>query len=197
MAASEVDIWNIALTRLGQTPVQAPDQDGKAATLCRRLYPSARDAVLRAYPWNCASRRALLGASTVVPPFGFARYFDLPQGPDDETPKCLRVLGIDGDIEGNIKWKVEGGRIATDETGPLPVLYIGRIVDPTLFDPLVDDAIAMRMALGLCVPLTQNASHLEGLRQEYKEVLIEARRVDAQEGSPDAIVADLWLNSRG
>lgn len=196
MAASEVDIWNIALARLGQSPLNAPDQDGKAAALCRRLYPASRDAVLRAYPWNCAVRRALLGASTIKPAFGFARYFDLPEGPDDEQPKCLRVLNIDGDIERKIVWKVEGRRLATDEAGPLPIIYIGRLADPTAFDPLVDDAIAMRMALGLCVPLTSNASLLEGLRGEYREILIEARRVDAQEGSADDLVADEWLISR-
>lgn len=194
MPETIVEICNRALALVGQSSIQALDQQGKAAAACNRLYGASRDGVLRAYPWNCAIRRARLAADTVKPAWGPARQFRLPEGPDEPTPYCLRVWSVDGGDEA--AWRIEGRAIATDLPAPLDIVYIGRIVDPALFDPLIAEAIAARLAMDLAVPLTENAALGERLAQLYRERLIEARRADAQEGSVEDLRADTWTGAR-
>lgn len=196
MPETVVEICNRALALVGQTPIQALDQAGKPAASCNRLYGPARDAVLRAYPWNCAVRRALLPAGTAKPAFGFARYFRLPEGPDEPLPYALRILRVRDDIERGIVWKLEGRFVATDEPAPLGIVYIGRVLDPALFDPGLADAIAARLAMDLAVPLTDNAATGERIAALYRERLIEARRADAQEGVPEDLSAGGWIEAR-
>jgi hypothetical protein len=196
MPDTVVDICNRALALIGARSIQALDQSGDIPAACNRLYGPARDVVLRAYPWNCAVRRARLGAATEKPAFGFERYFRLPEGPDEPTPYALRVLRVRDDLEQGVVWKLEGRFIATDEPAPLDIVYIGRVLDPAGFDPGIADALAARLAMDLSVRVTDNTALGERLAQLYRERLLEARRTDAQEGNAEPIVADDWTGAR-
>lgn len=195
MAASDIEICNRALDMVGADPIMSFADAAKAAKLCQRNYAPVRDATLRAYPWNCAIRRAVLPAAT-APLWGFANAFELPQGPGEPSPYCLRLLRLEGELDTDIVYRVEGRRILTDEAAPLRVVYIARVLDPTQYDPLLDDAIAARLAVDLCIPLTQNGANMAALGDTYKAKLAEARRSDAQEGSAEQVAADQWLGSR-
>lgn len=191
---SIVSICNAALDLLGADPITSLDDDTKAARLCNRNYARVRDAVLRAYPWNCAITRASLAALSTTPAYEYALQYALPEGP--APAYCLRVLSIDGEVDFGLTYKVEGRNILTDETAPLDILYIARIEDPALFDALLIDAIAARLAFDAAYPLTGSAALAESMSRAYGEKLAEARAVDAQEGSPDEFTAPGWLESR-
>lgn len=184
---SVVAICNRALDMLGADPVTSLDDDTKAARLCARNYQPVRDAVLRAYPWNAAVRRASLAALTEVPAWGSARQFQLPEGPDPEP--CLRLLSIEGETRLGLRYKVEGRRVVTDEAAPLRILYIARIEDPSQLDPMLADAIATRLAADLSYSLTASAALGQTLMDIYRAKLAEARATDAEEGVADDIVA--------
>ena len=69
---SEVAICNMALAEIGRgAEIVSLDEKSEAARACRRRYPYARDAVLRSYDWNFATRRASLPASADKPAFGY------------------------------------------------------------------------------------------------------------------------------
>lgn len=193
MATSAVSICNAALDALGSDPITALSDDTKAGRWCNRNYERVRDAVLRAYPWNCAIARAVL-AATDAPAFGYDNKFPLPEGPDPAF--CLRVLSIDGEVDFGLTYKIEGRNILTDEDAPLEILYIARVEDPAQFDALLVDAIAARLALDAAYPLGGSVSLAEAMSKVYQEKLAEARGVDAQEGSPDEFTAPGWLESR-
>ena len=59
--------------------------------------------------------------------------------------------------------------------------YVARLDDPGEIDPLFVAAIAARIALRLCRPLTQSES-LEEMRRLFADRLRDARSADAQEG---------------
>jgi hypothetical protein len=190
MPLTETDICNGALDRLGADPIASLDQASTNAARLKRQYPKTRDAVLRAYPWNCAQERASLAADATAPAFGYARQFALP-----EDPLCLRVLAIDGEVDFGLKYKVERRFIRTDEAAPLKTLYIARVAEFE-FDPLLSDAISARLAADLAYAITGSASLMEAAAKRYRDILVEARQVDAQEGSPDALLAGEWVESR-
>lgn len=64
--ASEITICNLALSRLGERPIQSlSPPDGSAnADRCAQFYPAARDALLAMHPWSFALKRAPLAEMT-------------------------------------------------------------------------------------------------------------------------------------
>ncbi len=180
---------------MGAEAITSLNDNSKAARLCLRNYGPARDAVLRSYPWNCAMRRAQLPALTDVPAFGYERAFQLPQGPLPEY--CLRLIEVNGEPIQDIDYRIEGRTIITNEAAPLQIVYVARIEDPTLFDPLLDDALSARLAADISFSLAANATLTTELRNAYVSKMTEARMIDAREGrSRVETVADEWLNSR-
>jgi hypothetical protein len=184
---SVVAICNRALDMLGAEPVTSLADNTKAARLCARNFEPVRDAVLRAYPWNAAVRRASLAALTDAPAWGYARQFQLPEGPAPEP--CLRLLAIDGETEFAVRYRIEGRRVLTDESAPLNVLYIARVEDPAQLDPMLHDVIATRLAADLSYSLTASAALGQSLMEIYQAKLAEARVTDAEEGTADPLVA--------
>ena len=75
---SELEIYNLALSRIGQDTLSSVDESSKAGRLCRLHYALLRDAVLRAHPWNFAMRRVELAQVTFTPAFEYDYAYALP-----------------------------------------------------------------------------------------------------------------------
>lgn len=185
---SEVAICNLALAAIGRgAQITSLDEASQAARACKLRYPYARDAVLRAYDWNFAAKRAELPKNATAPAFEYANAYDLPAD-------CLIVRSVyDGEAE---KWVVEGRQILTDMGDPIFIKYTQRVEDPAQFDPLFVEALAQRIASDIAVQLSESVSRSQGLWQVYQAKLIEARRRDAQEGQPESMPQGGWLDAR-
>ena len=185
---SEVAICNLALAEIGRgVQITSLDEASQAARACRLRYAYARDAVLRAYDWNFAARRAQLAKNAVAPAFEYANAFDLP-------PDCLLVRGVfGGETE---RWVVEGRQILCDLADPIAIKYTALVVEPARFDPLFLDALSARIASDIAVQLSESVSRAQGLWQVYQAKLVEARRRDAQEGQADELPRGSWIDAR-
>lgn len=61
MATSKVDVWNMALDRIGQSEsVESETEDTPAAGVCARHWPRIVRESLEAYPWHWATRQRML-----------------------------------------------------------------------------------------------------------------------------------------
>lgn len=190
MASSVVAICNIALDMLGATPITSLEDASKTAALCARNFVTARDAALRSYPWNCASARASLARDTAAPAWGFLSAFPLPVD-------CLRVIETQDDVRFGVTWRVEGRAILANTTGPLNIRYIRRVEDPALFDELLVQAIAARLAAIIAYPVTGQGSVQERMLAIAAQVEAQARVIDAREQmQDDETTADLWSGAR-
>lgn len=191
MAISIVSICNRALDLLGADPITSLEDGSKSANLCQRNFDPSADSVLRLYPWNAAMRRARLPALVDAPAWGYRYQYQLPQGPDPAF--CLRLLAI---AQGE-DYRVEGRRILADYAPPLDILYIGRIVDAAAYDPLLAEAVAAKLAVHLAGNLTESGSRIDAARDYLRDILAQAKAVDAQEGGDTTLVVDAWLQARG
>lgn len=190
--SGETHICNRALRLARAETLLSLEDDSETARACRALLPELRDEVLRAYPWNFAMARAKLADAEPVPLWGFAHAYPLP-----EDPYCLRVWSLEGELtSGDVVWRIEGRRLVTDLAPPVSILFIARIVDTALFDPLFTTALAARMAAELAYPLTGSSAKEENAWRLYERSLSEAKRIDAQEGTADPLNALDWLNAR-
>jgi hypothetical protein len=185
---SEVAVANLALQYMGRGAfITALDENTQAARVMRLQLPYARDAVLRAFPWNFAQRRAALPANATVPIFEFAAAYDLP----NDCLWCHTVYGGD-----TWDWRVEGRQVLANIGAPLNIKYTSRITDLASADPLFFQALAARLGSDCAMSLTETASKANQLWQLYTSKLREARAVDSQEGQQDSMPDGSWSDGR-
>lgn len=189
MAASEVAICNVALQKLGETRITALTQDHPVARDCNACYEAMRELELRKHRWRFAIERASLAADSTEPAFGYDNRFLLPSD-------CLRVIEPDPDQNDNKDWQIEGRYILTDWEAPLEIRYIKNVTDVSQHDALFDEVLACRIAIQLCEVRTQSQSKKEDVKQQYRDALSEARRVNAMESIPQEAETDDWLTAR-
>ncbi|MDD5348432.1 MAG: hypothetical protein PHT59_07455 [Candidatus Omnitrophica bacterium] len=188
--ASTVEIANQALYNLGQNAIVSMTEDSTAARLCNGRFTYVRDSVVRAYPWNCAIRRAELAQSSDTPAWEYDYQYQLPT-----SPYCLRVLTMEEQIDEGYKYVIEGRYILTD-ADTCNIKYIAQLTDANDMDILLRETIAARLAAEIAFPLTGQKNIADAMWNLYERKLREARSIDAQEGTPETIMEDTFLDSR-
>jgi len=192
MAISEVDICNMGLLEIGAKPkINHLTDDSDNARLCSQFYEPVRDAVLRGHIWNCAIHRKTVTPIADTPDSDFGYQYQLPA-----NPYCLRLLQVGTSEDQPIIWRVEGRRFLCDESST-PIVYIKRITDTNEFDPLLVDAIALRLAIKFAMPLTGKRDMVDSLIKQYEIITLPlARTIDGQESSTQTFITEDWITSR-
>lgn len=197
--ASNIDIANAALLKLGADRITSLNDNNDRARVLNQRFTMVRDAELRRHRWRFALARAMLPALADAPAFGFARAFQLPV----DFIRLVQVgeydLGADlTDYRSapNGLWAVEGQTILSNLESPLPIRYIKRINDPALFDSAFVEAFAARLAWECCERITQSDSKRQLAAGEYKEAIREAIRANAIEAPPEYASDDTWVMAR-
>ena len=190
--ATEVSICSNALRRLGDDPITSLTDDTERARLCNSFYEDSRDAVLRSHPWNFAITRASLAKLSTAPAYGFANQFALPT-----NPYCLRVLGMEYE---DYIFKVENvathGRVLLTDESTANIIYVARITDTVLFDPMFVDVLTQKLAVDLAYPVTNSTTLQTQMQKVFEKKLSEARSIDGQEGFMDDLVSDTFTDFR-
>jgi len=170
--------------RLGQPRINSIDPPyldayGVSAD-CAFAYPFTRDAELRANVWSFARRRAQIAEDGGTPLFG----------PDHQYRKpadFLRLIKTKHE-----RLRVEGEFIVSDEGSPLLLKYIAR-VDPALFDPMFVQALSCSLALSLTEKITTSTAKKQAITSDYKDIIAEAKKVNAIEAPPTTTPEDTFV----
>ena len=198
--ASDTEIVNDALTLLGSGSITSlADSELKQAVEARKIFTIARDAVLSSQNWSFAMSRVNLSAMVAVPPFGFAQQFQLPAD-------CLRIVmvgdiyvGVDlSDFRGRPteQFAIEGRKILTSLGAPLPLRYVRREEDTSLWHSCFVQMFAGELAEQLCEPLSQSDSKRERAIAFKRDWLAKAVMANAIELPATHLPDDEWLASR-
>ena len=176
---TETELCNYALLQIGDKLLTsyADDTDIKGI-LCRSFYPGIRDAVLRAGLWKCARHRMALGRLAGTPEAvegsEWTYHFELPT-----EPYCLMVPK---QLNEDLEYIVEGRELLCDESA-VSIIFIKRITATGLFDSLLVEAIAARLAAQLAYPRTGHQTLAGTMWDLYAAKLREARTIDGMEGN--------------
>lgn len=186
--ASDVEICNIAMHRLGQADISSLTEGTKRAALCNSTYSRVLDEMLTRYVWSFSRARVSLAPSATAPAFtdDFTFAFDLPAG----------YLRMESMSDYNVDYLIEGGQILSN-SNPLSLRYVKRITDPNLMTPLFRKALGLQIAIDLCKPITGDLTLKKELEDELKDVLAEARTADAQSEGEGIPPPDTWIAARG
>ena len=200
--ASEVEIANRGMTKLGAARISSFDDNTTESRAIKSLYDIARRTLLRRALWSFAKKRDKLAA--VVIPSGsedwdFAYQYNLP-------PDFLRLIQVNdysvpvgfnpGRTTDDSPYQLEGNRILTNYPPPLKIRYIADITDPTKYDSIFIEAFASQIAFECCETVTQSNTKKAALAQETKGWIIEAMKVNQVESPPDSLHDGSWLLSR-
>jgi hypothetical protein len=196
--ASQIEIINLALTKLGARHIASLAENNEAARFFSANYENILLSELRGHVWGFAKARAALPALGTTPPFRFAYEYALPEG-------YVRTIQV-GDYQPGASltdyrdneegfYSIEQGKILTDFAAPLNVRYIKRVSEG-LFDPLFVTAFACKLAFDGCYRITNSNSLKDQVGEEYQMTVDKARNVGAVEIPSQKIPDDEWILAR-
>jgi len=188
MDISEVDICNHALIMIGtpQFIVSFDEGSGLANTL-KRVYPLARNEVLRLHEWNCAIARETLAQLEDTPVSGYSYQYQLPV-----APLCLRVLNIESVVD--VDYRIEGDRLLTNEDS-VSIRYVKELTDTTKYSPLLVKTLAAKIAADIAFSVTQLQQVESAMESKFEYYLNRAKGIDNMESEgPDPETNTSWID---
>ncbi len=157
-----LDICNLALSRLGESPIAEINANGNLASrLCYMHYHPVRREVLCSNRWSFATVRTTL---TSAEPGSAGD--DMHQCRHSLPTDCLRVLGVNAR-----SWTLRG-RAVYAPAREIKLLYIADVEDTALFEPLFTEALVLRLAWKLCIPLINSTTARQALGEEYQRIAL-------------------------
>ncbi len=188
--ASNVGIANRALQLLGAKRIVSLTEDSRNARSINSCFEAIKLAELRKHPWSFAIKRASLAASATAPLFGRSTSYPLPAD-------FVRLLPPDNELNFNtLDWQIEGKNIITNDTAPLEIRYIYDVTDPNEMDSLFREVFAAKLAEVTCEEITQSNAKQATAQASYKDIIAEAKRMNAIEKTSENPPEDSWVTVR-
>lgn len=197
--ASQVEIVNRALIKLGGNIISSMGDSSKSAMVMSSIWDSVRQSELSKHFWNFSIARSQLPKLLSGPSWGFGNSFQLP----NDFLKIIQVNSffiipsqsdyITGD---DSSYAIEGSCIATDFGDPLKIRYIRDITDTGLFDHLFNEVLASRLAYEACYSITQSRQGCDQAQADYNLAIKAASLSNAIAKPPQSIPDDSWIISR-
>jgi len=185
--ATDVQIVNLALRRLGCESINSLSDNNKRAKLMNDLYAITRDNVLSDYPWSFATKEVTLQSpndNTGGSSFRYAYEYGLPSN-------HVRTQTEYNDLE----FKTLGKKVQTDEA-KLQLTYTSNDVVEADFAADFVKVFYMTLALDSCNSLTQDKALVGQLFTELETVLSNTRFNDSRESTVDEFEIDAFTDVR-
>ena len=189
-------IANRALRFIGQSTYTVGDGSNEDLIVAD-LYDELLAELLRDHPWNWATRRAQLTASSVEPGFEFDYAFDLPSD-------FVRVVSVsaNSDGTGTVIYKEEliddsgDKRMLLAASNELWLRYVANITNTALMPADFKTALAHALARDCALPLATSNSLHDKYERSAERKLNKAKSSDALGSFPERRPRGSWVESR-
>lgn len=179
MPLSPVALCSRALMKIGAQPIQSFYDERAEAEVALAFFAPTRDMLLSAYPWRFARGHMSLPRLVAAPVADFAFAHQLPSD-------CLRILSVgDGGASAGVTYRRVGNTLHSNVPDMI-LSYIFRPDDETA-PAYFETALMTRLAAEFCLPLTESTSRADMLYRLADIELDRAKRIDAQQDSPNAL----------
>lgn len=194
---SDAQICNLALLRIGSTAtIDSLDEPSEEARVCAAIFDHHRDALLAAYPWPFATKRAQLAllpdtrqgwAYAYALPADFLAPQRLWTGQRRPRPEDRHPFSLEHDGDKSI--------LLTDAEDAL-LIYTARIQSP-LLSSAFREALSWALAVDLALALRKDGSIYAQARQEAEVAKQRAMAQAANSETPDRDPPPSSLSIRG
>jgi hypothetical protein len=177
--ASQTDIVNMALLKIGEKTISAVGEDTPTANKLRTCYNVVLDEALAAGPekgWKFATERINISVDASAPDSEYDYRYALPD-------EFLRIVTVHADGTEYTDWVREGQYILTNQVDDeIDLIYVRRVTVTGLFPPHFIKVLYMMLAYHLAYNIVQNKRHANTLLQELQTlVLPKAIALDEQD----------------
>lgn len=186
--STETEIANRTLSRLGENFITSlAQQNSIEARLLTLFFNSTIDELLSEFNWSFAIERIALASVSTSNYTDFSYKYDLPNN-------YLKVINlIDStdysDLEDD--WRIEGKNIYTN-LSPTYIKYVKKITNATELPPIFTEALILRLAMKVCMKLTQNRTLLNDITREYSFMNLTAMGVLGASDRADPAASTSW-----
>ncbi|MDB4033633.1 hypothetical protein N9468_04615 [Flavobacteriaceae bacterium] len=189
--ASQLEIYNKALSRIGAGRVRVETEKSQARIECDSAWVELHEGVLRAHDWNFA-RHTIAGVALSGTPLQtrwayehkypsncmFVRYI-YTDTPDDPHEHEIALSTDDPTVKA----------IYSNVESPL-IVYTRRVDHTYMWDPSFTNAVAWKLASEIAIPLTQSEKRAQLALQGYFAAIQVARAENIREGKWDILGSD-------
>lgn len=199
--ASEIDICNLALARLGEEATLAsidPPEGSAHADHCARFYPIARDALLEMRTWSFATTRVYLAPRAIATwewSYAYAR-----------PTNCVRALAVlpataaSTDVtQPFVQASADGTSVILTNQENATLRFTELITDTTRFSPLFVNALSILLASKLAGPILKGSAgqnESKAQMQAFMAFLAMASTSDANQQSVQPTHSAPWMAGR-
>lgn len=192
--ATDVEIANTALRRLGANRIVSFTDGTKSSDSVSEFYDETRDDLLRAHNWNFATQRVKLARLATVPAFGFSYAYGLPSD-------WLRTVSVhDNDAgDGAVEYKEEylaGQNVLLCSAEDVYLRYVSKITDPNRMPPDFRLALSRKLAAAMAVDLAKSNTLQETCAKEAESITRRAKSADAMGSTPERRPRGSWADIR-
>lgn len=166
--ASEIDIYNMALSHIGSTATVQDKERSPERVTCSRFYETTRDALLayKACPWSFAKTSQAL-ADLGGPPTNWTYRYALP---NDCITALFIVLAGNGNPREDQQIPFEIGfsnasRVLLTNQPEAELCYVKRITEAERLSSPFVEALSLRLGAMIAMPIAKSASMRDELLQ--------------------------------
>ncbi len=177
---TDLEICNLALTKLGQNRISAFTENSEPARLCNIFYEQTRDMLLREHNWNFATKIEALNLIANEEIINYDYLYSFPS-------KCLFIMQVFDENKTEInEYEIllttdTNTKCIASNTELAYIKYIKKITDTSKYDSLFIDALANKLAYELTMSLTGSQDTANNFLQLYNLSLNNAKRINMQE----------------
>ncbi len=193
--ASETDIINVALRRVGASRIASRTDGSESANVADDIYDEVRNELLRAHPWNFATKRKKLAQSSTTPTFEFDHAYPLPSD-------WLRTISVSDNDAGYGTLLYRSELIGTQHAivtsaDDVWLRYVFQVTDPNLMTSSFRTALAFALARDFAISLASSNTLHDRMEIKAERFLNRARSNDALGAPPELRPRGSWAASRG
>jgi len=184
--SSEVQICNLALSRIGDgTTIQSRTEESAQAIACNLVYDKARDSLLRDIDPGFARRVTTLALTGTAPDYWTYSY----AMPTD----ALAIRFIYSEAYQRFSRDEQAYEVASNASGQ-PIwtdiqfaraAYTASISDTIFFDEAFTDALILRVAADIAMPITSDQPTRDNVVREYLAAVSRAKAQNMRESYED------------
>jgi len=192
--ASETDIANAALTKIGASTITSFTDGSKNANRIAIQYPFVRDDLLRRHNWNFATKQLKLARSSTTPVSAYDYAYPLPAD-------WLRTISVSDSDSGSAGLPfreeiVDNQRCILANSDQVYLRYIADASDPNVMPADFQWALIVALARSVAVSIANSNTMEDQLRSEADTALMRAKSSDGMGATPESRPRGSWATSR-